>query len=199
MSSIGERFKKIRKGLGFNQKDFAKELGISQTHISSVENGKDNPSTALIKLLCLKYNIDEEWLVEGKGDPDPGWDMSTDDGAISKYNAMRVTLERRLQQRSGEDLTNTVQAFSFFESLITPQKLNDAEASEYLKFVRLVIDEFEKLIFKVSCDVLIPPENNAKAWLKLKNDCDEKLELINTYVKEAANLYLSKYGDEAKL
>ena len=37
MSTVNERFKTIRKDLGFNQQQFASELGISQTHISGIE------------------------------------------------------------------------------------------------------------------------------------------------------------------
>ena len=80
MTNIGERFKTVRKELGFNQQQFANELGISQTHVSAIENERENPSTSLLKLLCAKFSIREEWLIEGIGKPFPEWNMSTDDG-----------------------------------------------------------------------------------------------------------------------
>ena len=67
--SIGDRFKEIRKMLEFNQRKFASELGISQTHISSIELGKDQPSSSLIRLVCMQYNLNEDWLVTGVGTP----------------------------------------------------------------------------------------------------------------------------------
>ncbi|MCP4213068.1 MAG: helix-turn-helix transcriptional regulator, partial [bacterium] len=36
---IGERLKRIRSGLGFNQKDFAVELEISPASLSEIEAG----------------------------------------------------------------------------------------------------------------------------------------------------------------
>ena len=43
MESIGERIKIVRKDNKKNQKDFAEELGISQSHISNIEKGADKP------------------------------------------------------------------------------------------------------------------------------------------------------------
>lgn len=199
MDTINQRLREVRKILGLNQEKFAKELGVSRTHISNMENGNDNPSSALIKLICMKYNIDENWLINGTGYPEPGWDMSNDEGAIAKYNAMRVDFEKRLRQRTGENLANTIEAFSYLESLISPRNLSEIETSEYLESVRQVIDEFEKLIFMVSSQARIPSKHNVKAWLKFKKDCDDKLNVINEHIKTAANLYLSHYGEEVKL
>ena len=54
MSAIGERIKEIRKQHNLNQTKFATELGISQNHVSNIENGNENPSTTLIKLISMK-------------------------------------------------------------------------------------------------------------------------------------------------
>ena len=94
MPTVNERFRDIRKELGFNQQQFAYELGISQTHISGIENGRDNPSKSLLKFLCAKFSVSEEWMLEGTGTPLPEWDITTDKGAIAKYNALRVSFEK---------------------------------------------------------------------------------------------------------
>lgn len=199
MYTINQRLREVRRILGLNQEKFAKELGVSRTHISNMENGNDNPSSALIKLISMKYNIDESWLIDGTGSPEPSWDMSSDEGAVAKYNAMRVDFEKKLRQRTGENLANTIEAFSYLESLISPRSLSEIETSEYLESVRQVIDEFEKLIFMVSSEIRIPSKRDAQSWLKFKKDCDEKLNVINGHIRTAANLYLSHYGEEAKL
>ncbi len=200
-STVNERFKKVRKTLGFNQKDFASELGISQTHISGIENGKDSASTSLLKLICVKFNISEEWLFNDIGFSEPGWDIDTDEGAISKYNAMRVSFERTLRTRKGENLTNTVEAFSFFTSLMSiPQKRLDEENLEkYLKHVCLVIDIFERLCFKTTQDFLVPSKNDAKGRIYFKNDCNEAVDNITKNIKQAVNVFLEKHGEEMKL
>ena len=40
MRIIGRRLRLIRMGRGYNQSEFAKLLGLSQTHLSNIENGK---------------------------------------------------------------------------------------------------------------------------------------------------------------
>lgn len=62
MSSISERVKIVRKSNKLNQHEFATILGISQTHVSKIEAGKDMPSKKLIKNMCLQFNVSKEWL-----------------------------------------------------------------------------------------------------------------------------------------
>lgn len=63
-----ERFKELRKSLNIKQGDFAKELAISQGHASDIENGRKSVSDRIIEILCLKYNVNENWLRNGKGE-----------------------------------------------------------------------------------------------------------------------------------
>ena len=63
MESIGVRIKTARQNLHMKQDQFSSEVGISRTHLSGIENGKDNPSIPLIKLICYKFNINEDWLM----------------------------------------------------------------------------------------------------------------------------------------
>lgn len=69
---MNERIRKLRKGLGLNQSDFGKILGISTSGVSDIESGRRNVIEKHIKLLCIepidgKY-IDETWLRTGEGD-----------------------------------------------------------------------------------------------------------------------------------
>ena len=65
-SELHSRLKAIRKTLKLNQTNFAKLLGISQTHLSSVEKGKKRFS-ALLFIPLKKLNVNLDWLVDGKG------------------------------------------------------------------------------------------------------------------------------------
>jgi transcriptional regulator with XRE-family HTH domain len=65
---IGERVKKIRKELGLSQQKFGEKLKVSKSHISNIELGGDCPSDRLIRLLCIEYGINEEWLKYGTGE-----------------------------------------------------------------------------------------------------------------------------------
>ena len=141
MSSVNERFKKIRQDLGFNQQQFAFELGISRTHISGIENGKDNPSKSLLKFLCAKFSISEEWMLEGIGTPLPEWDMTTDKGAIAKYNVLRVSFEKMLLGATGDDLVCMVQAFCHLVAALDTRKIDQRDAKIYRNALCSIIDE----------------------------------------------------------
>ena len=64
MSSILQRIKKIRKVRKLTQNQFAEELGVDRSHISKIETGTATPSKQLLKLICSKFQIREEWLLE---------------------------------------------------------------------------------------------------------------------------------------
>lgn len=147
MSTIGERFKATRKEFGFNQQQFAKELGISQTHVSAIENGRENPSKSVLKFLCTKFSIREEWLVDGIGQPFPEQDMSTDDGVRAKYEERKAYFEKTLRNTTGEDLICMVEAFCYLTGALEakPGKLHPLEITTYLKTICSIIHELENL------------------------------------------------------
>ncbi len=66
--TLGERVKIVRKSNKLNQADFAKRLGISQTHVSKIEKNVENPSETLLKLISLEFGISEEWLKNNTGE-----------------------------------------------------------------------------------------------------------------------------------
>ena len=62
---ICERFKKIRKFLDMKQIDFANAIKLTQGHVSDIENKRKCVSDRIVEIICLKYNINEEWLRNG--------------------------------------------------------------------------------------------------------------------------------------
>lgn len=65
---MDERIKAIRKALGLTQQEFADRLGIQRSTIAQYETGRNNPSDAVISLICREYNVDEVWLRTGEGE-----------------------------------------------------------------------------------------------------------------------------------
>lgn len=145
MSTIGERIRETRKQFGMNQEQFAKELGISRGHVSNMEKGADNPSSSLVKLLCTKFSIREEWLVDGIGKPFPEWNMSTDDGVRAKYEQRKAYFEKALRNATGEDLICMVEAFCYLTGAleVKPGKLHPLEVTAYRKTICSIIHELE--------------------------------------------------------
>lgn len=57
--NVGESIRKIRKERGLKQTDVARDLEISQSYLSMVENGREIPTRRFIKLFCLQYGVEE--------------------------------------------------------------------------------------------------------------------------------------------
>jgi len=78
MSHIGERIRQLRKLMKWNQKTFASILGISQSHLSSLEAGISSPSETLLLLVCKEFDVNMSWLTDGQGPmTEPGKALST--------------------------------------------------------------------------------------------------------------------------
>ena len=60
------RIEEIRKEKGIRQEDFAKELGVSRQTISSLENGRYNPSILLAHRIAKYFamTIEEVFIFE---------------------------------------------------------------------------------------------------------------------------------------
>jgi len=199
MGTIGSRLKEVRKAYNLTQAQFAKEIAISQTHVSKIEKDVEHPSSSLIRLISTKFNVDETWLTVGVGGMTPGWDATTDEGALSKYNEMQVRFEQTLKARHGVDRINTVQAFSYFGALLSPRNLDASKTTDYLKLICSVIDQFEKFTSIISNEFALPDKNDAAGWLRFRTFCEQSISQIERDMKTAANLYLEKHGEDMKL
>lgn len=64
----GKRLSKIRKHFGYNQFDFADQLGVTQGHLSGMERGVRSLSyTVLMSILDKFEEVNLYWLLAGKG------------------------------------------------------------------------------------------------------------------------------------
>lgn len=63
-----ERIRQLRKKLHLNQTDFGEKIGVKQTTIAGYETGAKNPMDAVVTSICREYNVNEEWLRNGKGE-----------------------------------------------------------------------------------------------------------------------------------
>jgi transcriptional regulator with XRE-family HTH domain len=65
--TIQDRIVKVRDSLGLTQKDFAKDIYVSQTYYSNVERGTRPINNRIIALICSQYGVNKEFLLTGKG------------------------------------------------------------------------------------------------------------------------------------
>jgi len=55
--NLGMAIKIIREEKGFKQGDFAKMIGLSQKHLSRIENNHDDPSKKMLVLISKELNV----------------------------------------------------------------------------------------------------------------------------------------------
>jgi transcriptional regulator with XRE-family HTH domain len=67
--SINQRIVKIRNLLGYSQKVFSDDLKLSRSYLGGIEINQRKMSDRLIKMICLTYSIDENWVRTGEGEP----------------------------------------------------------------------------------------------------------------------------------
>jgi transcriptional regulator with XRE-family HTH domain len=65
---VHNRIRIIRKKLKLNQWDFARQIGLTQTSLSMIELGKSTLTEKNIKLICVTFNVNENWFRTGKGE-----------------------------------------------------------------------------------------------------------------------------------
>lgn len=63
---IGLRLKKIREGYNQTVATFANSLGIGQSSLSKIENGKTAPSAKTIIAAYEKFQVNPLWLLTGE-------------------------------------------------------------------------------------------------------------------------------------
>ena len=63
--NMGIRIKNRRKELKIKQSELAETLGISNNHMSSIENGKQKPSLDTFIGICKCLNVSPDYLLLG--------------------------------------------------------------------------------------------------------------------------------------
>lgn len=66
--TVGTRIKNLRISMEFTQTKFAQRIGITQAHLSNIENNKDSPSESVLRVIQDEFDISLKWLKTGQGD-----------------------------------------------------------------------------------------------------------------------------------
>ncbi len=122
--TLGERIKFVRKSNNLNQSDFAKLLGISQTHVSKIEKNIENPSTTLLILISYMFAIDIEWLKDDKGTSNNK----------DRFMFIRHNLENQRKYINDDCDFYLTESFLYFEKILSfADKNNSPKMREYFK------------------------------------------------------------------
>ena len=63
IEKFGARLKKLRRETGESQQNIADLLGVTNTQISDMENGKTTTSFERLVLLCEHYKVSSDYLL----------------------------------------------------------------------------------------------------------------------------------------
>jgi transcriptional regulator with XRE-family HTH domain len=94
MAEICNRIKELRTSLKLSQRQFAKQIFVSQTLVNEIELGKLKVNVRILHLISYRFNVNMEWLKKGEGGMFLGTPPDTRlDHIIEIFNQ----LDRRLQ------------------------------------------------------------------------------------------------------
>ena len=86
---MNERIKELRRILGFKQREFADALGVKTGAVGAWESGSFKPGAARIELICERFKVSREGLVNGDG-PVFKEDLKDDAPQTSTVDVARV-------------------------------------------------------------------------------------------------------------
>ena len=97
---IGERLIALRKKKKITQRELAKSLNLSANHICSMEKNSRSVTFRTLKELCRIYNVNETWLLTGKGDMfiSPLDSLDIKDKEIKKFMELYIQLDDETQK-----------------------------------------------------------------------------------------------------
>lgn len=107
--TLGERVKYVRKSNKMNQIDFAKALGISQTHVSKIEKDIEHPSETLLRFTSYMFAVNIEWLKTGEGSYN-----KSHEGLKGEFDEIRQDLEVLMKNMNEHQTLDFLDSFRDF-------------------------------------------------------------------------------------
>lgn len=71
-AKINKQFKTLRRSLSLTCREVAERLSVSLSLVKSWEAGRRSISAVHAKLICNEFNVNESWLISGKGSMNAG-------------------------------------------------------------------------------------------------------------------------------
>lgn len=65
---LKERLSQVRETLGLTLKEMGERISTSPGHLSDMEHGRKGISGRTIDLICMRFNVRKDWLLNGTGE-----------------------------------------------------------------------------------------------------------------------------------
>ena len=142
--TIGERLKWIRKDhFDMTLEEFGDKLGVKKNTLSTIENNKGNVTDQMRRSVCREFNVNEDWLLNGTGEPfvaksrndeitDFVKGLSTDN---EDFKAKLVTILSRMTADEWDLLEKMVRRLVNLDEEVAPVQQSEVEKAEaeYIK------------------------------------------------------------------
>lgn len=89
--TIGHRMSERRRELGITQKDMAKQINISNNHLSNIEKGNSSPSFELFCAICSFLKVSMDYIVSGGVKADISQDIIAKLGHCSDEDKITIS------------------------------------------------------------------------------------------------------------
>lgn len=121
MENLGVRLKHARQKSGLSLREVARQLGVSPSFVSQMENGKSTPSVVTLYSLAqlLEVTVDELFTEEPQTQPSQPWCA----GPIRRLSVTRPGRRKRLEMDTGviwEQLATNTGADADFMQIFYP-------------------------------------------------------------------------------
>lgn len=139
MNDIGFRIKSLRKARKITQKEFAERICVTQSYLSRVETGKEQPTDMLVKFIALEFNCSLQWLKNNDSEMDitessfDYWDRQS--AVPLKEGVLCVIKELSKMMRSNEETAISISVSCIIQAIITINSFDNKKKSA------LIIDE----------------------------------------------------------
>ena len=65
LRAIGRRIRELR-GFDVTQEEFARRVGITQSHLSALERGENEPGASVLLAISREFGKSVDWLLTGE-------------------------------------------------------------------------------------------------------------------------------------
>jgi transcriptional regulator with XRE-family HTH domain len=100
--TLASRLEFLISNLGIKQLDFAQRINFTQSYVSMVLSGaKTSPSPRFFDAVCREFNVNLEWLKNGKGDTYtiPGLPLQSEDAELlAKFHLLPPSEQKIVEE-----------------------------------------------------------------------------------------------------
>lgn len=131
--SINARIKELRATLRYKQAEFGEQIGVKDGAVWRMEQEGSNVTEQSIMLICQKFRVRREWLVDGEGEMfvsgEPG--IFAEFAREYKLSAQEQEVAKYLLGLSEGERANILGYLQNIAAAMERGKQADAKAAEY--------------------------------------------------------------------